>query len=1190
MQKILLFIFLLAGFSATAIPTGLIITDASANGNCTGEIHVDGVTGTEVSGPFDYLWSNSNGQTFNTNVPYLRNLCADDYSVTITNDEGCQRVFYGTVNYCEPLPTIEYAVMPTSDNGTNDGGIRLYLPSNINFTQINWMGGNSGFGSVNVGDDIEGITRGFYLVVLTYGNGCTDVIGVVVGTRDEMCPIIGQPTISPVCPGESNGAIDIRVHGGIHPYAFEWSNGATTQNISGLAAGTYIVKVTSKYGCEEEATYTVPELEINFVSTPSCIGQCNGSIRLIPVNYPGFTAQYLYEWASGGSGMIEDGLCAGQNELPYVLIYNANFRCELIMGLTTIGQRAPIVVTGQNGTNCTGSSTAGAIAIASGGSLPYSYHWSNGSTGVNFWGFNALLNVSSGNYVVTATDRHGCEGTQNFTIGDYPAIVLDGSNGTNCNSGNTAGAYVIANGGEQPYRYLWSNGSAGINAWGMNMVAGLSNGNYTVTVTDGNGCTASRNYMVGEMTSTGTPSGVACGSSLTGSITMNTTGGVPPYTYQWRNIAQPSFNGTSATDLISGLSWGGHSITVTDATGCSIRRIVVVAGGAAPNPGMPIVSNACGGNLGSINYRANLYTYLWNDGQTGAIRENLTLGNYTVTISLGTGCPPIVRTHTINGVSINNINHQQNTCTDRNPNSLDACDIAARVPNGYVLVTDMVTGATAPYNCALFTNGLYSPIWNYDLGIYQATIQTSSPITNFQLRYPDGHLENMMTLNNGCSGNGLTNIPILTQISSGNYNIYLRLFTCYPSGNYCFVITCGTSCIQEFHFNHNTIPFTVVSQGNCTGVSQSCSGRPMISYTYAPNFTYEWNDDACTAVQICANGDRIEIWGNRITTQVNESGDLNVRGYGGSLNTLFFEGGEPASCWRTVTCQYNDLNVSDPANSLHLVGTYRVFENAIVGDFGSGNCGSNGRQVTVMCEGDSIGTFCWYLCDYPVYDNISCTATVICQGGGSHVIQGEEQITERHVEQGTSGTYLYGSASNGLSNAIVMPIGAALPSCISHTTCYYDDWGIFNGERDVMSSPNLNRYNPDIPCSISTSSADGVLLYLTCDDDNTEIGHICWVQPLFRLQDPNATNSITNTIYFKPNPFNSNFVIDLGERVLDLESITIWDMIGTPIPFSMFSEGNSIRITPETNLSSATYYVRLAFSDGDMITLPIVKL
>jgi len=207
---------------------------------------------------------------------------------------------------------------------------------------------------------------------------------------------------------------------------------------------------------------------------------------------------------------------------------------------------------------CFGSSD-GAIDITvdlTGGITPLTYSWSNGATTQD------IIGLVAGDYTVTVTEGGGCTLSKTITVAS-PApnsVTLLGKTDVSCYGGNDGSITVIGAGGTSPYSYSWSTGATSSN------VTGLSAGNYCVTVTDAQSCTATACYDISEPpvfnANAIVISAVSCTGCSDGSVTVNVSGGVMPYFYYW-------LPGGQTNQTLNGLSAGTYSVTATDANGCT---------------------------------------------------------------------------------------------------------------------------------------------------------------------------------------------------------------------------------------------------------------------------------------------------------------------------------------------------------------------------------------------------------------------------------------------------------------------------------------------------------------------------------------------------------------------------------------------------------------------------------------------
>ncbi|MBL0053740.1 MAG: SprB repeat-containing protein [Bacteroidetes bacterium] len=215
-----------------------------------------------------------------------------------------------------------------------------------------------------------------------------------------------------------------------------------------------------------------------------------------------------------------------------------------------------------------------------------------------------------------------------------PTLLTATATRTNvgCNGNNNGTATASGAGGVMPYTYAWSNGQT------TQTATGLMGGTYTVTIGDANGCTAIASYTV-----TAPVSGLSITESHVnptcignnGSINITVTGGTPPYSYIW--------TGGQTTEDLTGIGAGSHTVTVTDAGGCTISLCVVLTQPNAIAVSVSTSAASCnGGNNGSAAAAASggtaPYSYLWSNGGNTSSITGLYPGTYTVTVTDAAGC------------------------------------------------------------------------------------------------------------------------------------------------------------------------------------------------------------------------------------------------------------------------------------------------------------------------------------------------------------------------------------------------------------------------------------------------------------------------------------------------------------------------------------------------------------------------
>ena len=575
------------------------------NGNSTGSINLTIAGGTPS---YTIAWNDGIATEDRSALP------AGPYSVTVTDANGC----VATAGAIITQPAVLVATASATNLQCfqdNTGAVSLVVTGGVAPYSYSWSN-TSTLGSLN------GLAAGTYNVTVTDANGCTANAGATVTQPSILAASIAGGNVG--CFGAGNGQANLTPSGGTLPYSYLWTNGETTQNLSGLSGGIYGVTVTDGNNCTATASTTIieaPQLSLSHTQVNIlCNGNSTGSINLT-IN--GGTPSFTIHWNDNIATEDRSALPAG----PYSVTVTDSNGCVATAGVI-ITQPALLVATA-SATNlkCFQDNTGAVSLVVTGGVTPYYYSWSNTST------LGSLNGLAAGTYNVTVTDANGCTANAGATV-TQPAILAASIAGTNVNcNGNANGAAVLSvSGGTPAYGFLWNGGETTQN------LTGLSGGTYNVTVTDANNCTAPASVVIVEpaaLTLSSTQVNVLCNGNSTGSINLTISGGTPNFTIHW--------NDNIATEDRSALPAGAYSVTVTDANGC-----VATAGAIITQPAL-LVATASATNLkcfqdntGAISLVVTggvaPYSYSWSNGSILGSLNGLAAGTYNVTVTDANGC------------------------------------------------------------------------------------------------------------------------------------------------------------------------------------------------------------------------------------------------------------------------------------------------------------------------------------------------------------------------------------------------------------------------------------------------------------------------------------------------------------------------------------------------------------------------
>ncbi len=625
-------------------------------GASTGSISLTATGGTPA---FAYRWND------NVVLQNRTGLVAGAYSVTVTDANNCTTTAMVSLTQPPPL-NLSVAVSPIRCNGGNTGAIDLTPTGGVPpFMTYRWSNGI-------VSQDITGLIAGVYSVTVTDSNGCSASL-----TTNLTQPLALTPTLtvqSPACFGGATGSILVGAAGGTAPVGVRWDDGNTSLNRTGLSAGVYSATLTDAASCTVSASVSLSQpTALTTAATPTSVSCFGGSTGSVDLTVGGGAAPYTYSWSNGAVSQDINSLIAG----TYSVTITDDNGCRSNQGVT-ISEPPMLTVSATTvDVQCPNQAPSGSIATqVNGGTQPYQYAWSNGST------LPTVEGLGAGSYTLVVTDQHGCLASFATTIVAPPPFSL-GLQVTQvaCNAGATGAINLTVTGGTAfttggSYRYVWSNGAT------TEDLANLSAGTYSVTVLDASGCTESVTVSVSEppiLQLSETHLNLLCNGISTGSVSVSVVGGAAPYSFNWADGASVA----NRTNLAA----GAYVVVVTDQNACTATLPISLTQPPILSVGRAVSAVGCnGGATGQISLSAaggtGSYTYNWDTGTTSALLTSLTAGLYSATVTDANSC----------SVTLQQLITQPTTLTTSLVQQDIRCFGAA---TGQLTV--QVTGGTSPY-------------------------------------------------------------------------------------------------------------------------------------------------------------------------------------------------------------------------------------------------------------------------------------------------------------------------------------------------------------------------------------------------------------------------------------------------------------------------------------------------------------
>ncbi|WP_198672946.1 T9SS type B sorting domain-containing protein [Algoriphagus litoralis] len=436
-----------------------------------GSINLD-VTGGKA--PYTFKWNTNETSQNRTN------LYAGTYTVWITDAEGLQYVERIVIQPPFPLILDPVEKKDASCSSGNDGSAKINVKIGRNDYEQNsppykiiWSNGLEDVW------EADNLAPGTYTVVVSDKYACEVSVSFDIKAAAEGIQVTSN-TQDPTCNNPNSGTILLNVTGGEAPYTYQWSNGASSKDLTNLPAGEYQVQVKDSKGCSFQAAYKLAG-PIEFtaesqVSQPTCQGSATGEIEILP---QGGKAPFTYLWSNGQTASSVKNLAEGSYS---VRITDAS-GCSVEQQFALTNQSSlTLEVLENTPVSCSGQAD-GAVSVKVAGTYePYKLTWSDGvedQTDRN--------DLQAGTHAVSVTDNSGCTATISILVEETSKIQarIETALDVDCAAGKATGvAWVSIQGGKEPYTITWNTSTAN-----SREITFTNAGILKATVTDALGCT-----------------------------------------------------------------------------------------------------------------------------------------------------------------------------------------------------------------------------------------------------------------------------------------------------------------------------------------------------------------------------------------------------------------------------------------------------------------------------------------------------------------------------------------------------------------------------------------------------------------------------------------------------------------------------------------------------------------------------
>lgn len=804
--------------------------------------------------PFTYtVISNTSGATVSLPAPgpttsvSFTNGGAGVVTIQVRDNSSCTAQATITITQPAAAVTASTTITNVTCNGGNNGSILVTPAGGVAPYDFSIDGGATYTILDQATHTFTSLTAQSYSLRVRDANNC--VSAVLTRTVTQPTAIALGATASAVtCFGGTNGSITVTPSGGVSPYDFSIDGGTTysvldgtTNTFTGLAAGSYNIRVRDANNCETAVTpisVTQPAAAVTAVTTPTavfCFGGATGSILVTP---SGGVGPYDFSIDGGTTYGVID-----QNTHTFINLsagsYNIRVRdannCETAVIPTTVNQPAVLsAITTPVNVTCNGAATGSILVTPSGGTAPYDFSIDGGTTypAVSLPN-HTFTGLSAGTYNISVRDANSCVVAVTpvtITQPASPVTAVTTPTNASCFGGGNGSILVTPSGGASLYDFSIDGGATyPVAGQATHTFINLTAGSYNIRVRDANGCESSViGTAVGQasdVTFTPVVTDATCFGGVNGSISVTPAGGAGPYDFSIDGGATYSVLDLN-THVFNGLSAQSYNLRVRDANGCE-------SGVVAQSVNEPLavtflsttsISASCSGlSDGQISFTVtggnNVYEYSIDGGTTyqpSNTFTNLAAGSYTVVARDGNNCTSGTQVIVVGSGLTYDVSATSTpaSCGGVNDGTVTVNSTTAgtapfqySIDGGPLQSSSTFTGIGVGTHTvtAVDANGCVSNPFDVVVGSGVSITSTNTPTAVTACLGSDGTID----VNSITGGNSPYDISIDNGVTFPVTDVTANTFTGLTAGSYTVVIRDNAGCLST------PAPVTVASPPGC---------------------------------------------------------------------------------------------------------------------------------------------------------------------------------------------------------------------------------------------------------------------------------------------------------------------------------------------------------------------------------------